>query len=184
MKSLPIFFVLLSWILPALSYADAAQERRLTISASIFPKILALDIDLAGKTDGSGEILLGIIYLEEKDRAENIANLIRKKVATLAGVKTSPVAIPLSQVLQSSNQKYAGYLLTEILDSENLNEIISHSSMNHNLLFSPFEGDIERGVASSIFVGAKIRPYFNLRALSQAKINLKPAILRVSKTYE
>ena len=177
-------FLLILGFIPAFSFADATQERRLTISASIFPKIVALDQDLSLKQNAEGTIVLGVLYLDNRDSAEKTASIIQKKVKKLAGSPVKIDVLSISKLVQNTSETYAGHLLAEPLQNENIGELISHAEKHHVLLFSPFEGDIERGISSSIFVGAKIRPYFNLPALKKTRINLKPAILKVSKIYE
>jgi hypothetical protein len=49
------------------------------------------------------------------------------------------------------------------------------------VLYSPFEGHVERGVPAGIAVEAKVQPYLNLSALQAAGIELKPFFLKVAK---
>ena len=184
MRYLLIVVVLMSGFFPTIGSADAVEERRLTISASIFPKIIALDQQLTAKMGPDGHIHLGVVYLRNEDRAKSIAQNIRNKVKKLTGITVQIESTSLSQALKNHNKRYAGLLLSEKLFDKDLIDIITLSSEKKILLFSPFDGDIEKGVSSSIFVGAKIRPYFNLSALKKAKIELRPSILKVSKTYE
>ena len=184
MRSLLILVLLMSGFIPTISYADTAEERRLTISTSIFPKIVALDQQLATKTAPDGSLYLGVVYIEDDDNAKNTALNIRNKVKKLAGINVHVENIPLSQILKAAHRRYAGLLLSEKFFGKDLIDIITFASEQNILLFSPFDGDIEKGVSSSIFVGAKIRPYFNISALKEANIQLRPSILKVSKTYE
>jgi len=167
-----------------IGYTDSVEERRLTISASIFPKIIALDQQLTIKTAPDGNIYLGVVYIEDEENARNTALNIRNKVNKLAGIDVQIEHTTLLNILKAPDRRYAGLLISEKLFDKDLIDIITFSSEQNILLFSPFDGDIERGVISSIFVGAKIRPYFNLFALKKAGIELRPSILKVSKTYE
>ena len=175
---------LLLGFIPITACADATEERRLTISVSIFPKIVALDVGLANKANPDGSLTLGIIHFNQKHKADEISSLVQRKVKNIAGKSIHIKLISEKELIESDKDNYAGLLLIEPLSDEVLKPIIDYATKKQILLFSPFDGDIERGVSAGIFVGSKIRPYFNLNSLKKSRIELKSAILGVSKTYE
>lgn len=165
-------------------FADSMQERRITISASIFPKIIAVDQDLANKLDKEGYVRLAIIYSSSKTKAQKISKIMTRKVKNIAGNKIKIELIDINNRGFEDREKLTGIFFVDEMTDDELGKLVSYSSENNVLLFSPFEGDIERGVMSSIFVGIKIRPYFNVKSMKLANVNLKPALIKVSKTYE
>ena len=77
---------------------------------------------------------------------------------------------------------YAGYSFYEI---QYLKEKFKNNfSKNHIIVFSPFEGDVERGVQCGIAVQARVRPFLNMKSLKSAGVSLKPFFLKVAKKYE
>lgn len=182
-----LIFLLLSIASVAMSvqsFGDTMQERRVTISASIFPRIIAVDEDLHKKLDGKENIVLGLLYDSDKSKAENISSLLTRKIKKIAGHR---IIIKLIDINNNNLQQYnqlGGLLLIEPMSDTDVREILDFSIQKQILCFSPFEGDIERGLMAGIFVGSKIQPYFNLKSIDKAKVQIKPALLRVSKTYE
>ena len=182
MRVITLLFVLS--ICSSQAFADANQERRVTISAAIFPRIVAVDQDLDKKLDQDGNVRLGLLYLTEKNKAEDITKLMTRKISNIAGKKIVFELIKVDEIGSSQFKELSGIFLVQPLAKTELNEILDYSIQHQILIFSPFEGDIERGVMASIFVGAKIRPYFNLTTIKKAQVSLKPALLKVSKIYE
>ena len=168
----------------SISFADSTQDRRVTISASIFPRIIAVDKDIEKKVDDSGNVRLGLLYHTNINKAKQIKNLILRKVKRIAGKKVVVQLVPIGKVSLENSQKLSGIFFVQPVSKKLLVEVTTYTQKHKILSFSPFEGDIERGVMASIFVGAKIQPYFNLKSIESANLVLKPALLRVSKIYE
>ena len=165
-------------------FADAMQERRVTISASLFPRIISVDENISDKYDASGNVRVGLIYSSEKSKAENIAKLMTRKIKKIKGHSIVFEYIDINDIDTLKDKKLTGLFFVEQITHQQLKFIHKISTSKSIIYFSPFEGDIERGAMASIFVGSKIRPYFNLKSLRDAKITLKAALIKVSKTYE
>jgi len=178
-----IALVLLS-LYSSVLLSDDTRDRRVIISASIFPRIVAVDLDLAQKLDASKNVRLGLIYVSNKLAAEKIARLMTRNIKNIAGNNIVIELINVTEFDFGNLGRLTGLFFVQRVSAEQLKKISLYSKQFNVLTFSPFEGDIERGVMASIFVGAKIRPYFNLASLSRAGVNLKSALIRVSKTYE
>ncbi|MDH5547394.1 MAG: YfiR family protein [Gammaproteobacteria bacterium] len=164
-------------------HADSDQERRLAISISIFPRIVAVDVDLEKKLV-QDNIRLLLIYRDHAENAQSAASLLMSKVSNIAGRKVIVEPISLETLESGEAQAFSGALLVEPLSRNELEKVIQLTSDKGLLLFSPYEGDVESGVIASIFVGAKIQPYFNITTIKKSGIRLKPAIMGVSKLYE
>jgi len=183
-KFFVLFLALLLSFFTVDVFADVMQERRLTISASLFPRIIAVDTDITDKLDADGNIRLVLIYSDSKSKAEKISKLMTRKVKKIAGKTIVFSLIDINKPSLLDSEKHTGVFLVQPLSETQIQKVKDHSSKNGILLFSPFEGDVERGAMASIFVGAKIRPYFNSLSMKNARVNLKPALLKVSKLYE
>ena len=183
-RSFLFFLVLFLSLFSAGIFADVMQERRLTISASLFPRIIAVDTEISKKLDAAGNIRLALIYSDSKTKAEKISRLMTRKVKKIAGKTIVFSLVDINSPSSLDSEKHAGLFLVQPLSERQIQKAINHSNNNNILLFSPFEGDIERGVMASIFVGAKIRPYFNVLSMKNAGVNLKSGLLKVSKLYE
>jgi len=180
------FLIILSALacFPQVIFADAMQERRILISASIFPRIVAVDQEITKKVDKSGAVRLGLLYGSNKNVAEKIKNIILRKVKSIAGQKVVVQLISTEKVNLEQGEKLSGIFLVQPVSNKLLTQVSTYANKHKVLSFSPFEGDIERGMMASIFIGAKIQPYFNIRRIKNAKLILKPALLKVSKIYE
>ena len=165
-------------------YADSTEDRRIMISASVFPRIIAVDENLSKKLDSSGQVHLAIIYKLNKDKADKVAQQMLRKIKNIANKKILINIYKLSDIKNNSLERLSGVFIVEHMFGEDLEYIKKYASENHIILFSPFEGDVERGVMAGIFIGSKIRPYFNTKYLNYSQVKLNPAILKVSKIYE
>jgi len=180
--SVKILFIFCVYAFFSSALADSAQERRVTISASLFPRIVAVDTQLMEKLDAEDNVRLGVVYTKNKSLAKKISKLITRKVKKISG-KTIVVDL-IQENRASSMYGVSGVLIVEPILNTTFSMLLEHARKKNIILFSPFEGDVERGFTAGIFVGAKIRPYFNLNTLSSTKVKLNPAILKVAKTYE
>ena len=183
-KTIKILSFLVWILISAQAFADAMQERRVTISASIFPRLVAVDLHLLNKLDESGNVRLGLIYQSDKGQAKKVEKLITRKINKIAGKTLVFDYIDLNDLDLVKETNLSGIFLTQTMSSSEIRKVTQYSNLHNILSFSPFEGDVERGVMASIFVGAKIRPYFNIKSLNAAEVKLKPSLLKVSKAYE
>jgi hypothetical protein len=70
------------------------------------------------------------------------------------------------------------------LNAEKLQTLTAFANERHMVVFSPFEGDVERGVQSGIAIEARVRPYLNTNALRAAQVRLKSFFMKVAKVHE
>lgn len=182
MKRLLLFILLC--VVYTHAFADAKQERRLSISVSIFPRIVAVDEGLESKLDENNNIHLAVIYYDDSSKAIDIASKMTQKISNIAGKNIVVESIKYSELLKNNAPRITGAFLVEPVNADIRNQLVRYFTRQGILLFSPFEGDVENGVMASIFIGSKIRPYFNISSIEKAGIKLKSAIIGVSKLYE
>ena len=74
------------------------------------------------------------------------------------------------------------FLATPLGASE-LDRLVAWSIRHGVILYSPFEGDVERGVLAGVSIEAKVLPYINQRTLDASGVEFKPFFMRVAKVH-
>lgn len=167
------------------SVSDDFTDRRMTAGAKIFRALLAADLEIEQKIDTNGSLNLYLIYVEHTENAERVEKILKNRDDPRVRRLDIQIRIlSFSEYVNRESGKTAGIFLTENLSKEALDNIIDFTRKNHILVFSPLEGDVERGVQCGIAIEARVRPYLNARALQDADIRLKSFIRRVAKLYE
>ncbi|MCP4659690.1 MAG: YfiR family protein [bacterium] len=167
---------------PGFSYAGQREERRIRAGLDLFPTFLAADLDIERKRDPVEELLLVLVYVDRQREAEEMARQL-EKTETIRGM---PLRVEVTNDLSPSSyarHPAAGIFLTEQLN-DGLPSVLRYAETHHVLVFSPFEGDIERGVPAGILISDRILPHVNVKALDAAGIRLKPFFLRIAQRYE
>ncbi len=77
----------------------------------------------------------------------------------------------------------AAVFLATRLSSAEIDALVRWSIANHVIVYSPFEGDVERGIPAGLAVEAKVQPFLNLTTLEAAGIELKPFFVQVAKVH-
>ncbi len=168
-----------------LLYSEVAaaemQAVRIRAGLDLFTSLLAADMNLKEKKGADGALHLMLVYTNDKDRAEHLAKQL-EKVGSIRGMPIH-VTISYDQSLgRFIKQKPAGVFLTQPVSSS-LEAILEYGRENHIIVFSPFEGDVERGVAGGIYISDRLLPYLNIKALKSSDLHIKSFFLRVSKCY-
>lgn len=167
------------------SVSDDFTERRITTGAKIFRALLAADVDIDRKTGTRGELRLCLLYIDDTGNAElAAATLANRDDPRIRKMKVSIHRLSFPECIADDQGRFAGIFLTQKLSAEQLRTLMTFASARHLVVFSPFEGDVERGVQSGIAVEARVRPYVNTKALRAARVRLKSFFLKVAKAYE
>lgn len=167
------------------SVSDEFTDRRLTAGAKIFRALLAADMDIASKTRADGNLGLCLLYVDNAANAQKVAaTLTSRNDSRIRNLSVTSEILPLNGCLDNRKGQFAGIFLTQQLSDENLAPLIRYANAQNVVVFSPLEGDVERGVQSGIAVEARVRPFLNTQALKNAEVRLKSFFIRVSKRYE
>lgn len=167
------------------SVSDDFTERRITAGAKIFRALLAADMDIGRKTGTDGKLRLCLLYIDDPGNAEiAAASLASRDDPRIRKMKVSIDKLSFGECIANDKGRFAGVFLTQRLDTEQLRILTAFANARHLVVFSPFEGDVERGVQSGIAVEARVRPYLNTQALRAARVRLKSFIMKVAKAYE
>lgn len=167
------------------SVSDDFTERRITAGARIFRALLAADVDIIQKTSGNGELRLGLLYIDHTDNAEMAAAALgHRGDSRIRKMKIRIEIVSFDKCIANDKGPLAGVFVTQRLNAENLRTLTAFASERRMVVFSPFEGDVERGVQSGIAIEARVRPYLNTKALRTAQVRLKSFFMKVAKAYE
>jgi len=176
-------FLLMSFVLVSNSFADEAEKRRIDISVSIFPRIVAVDNHFREKLDKNSKAQLLFVYDEDKGLAQEVANRVGSQGSNIGGMVVETHVIRVDEISQLTEAPVAIFIVEKMSDVK-LAKIIAYADAVHRLVFSPFSGDVERGVMVGISVTNRVKPYFNLPALRQSKVVINALLMKMSKRYE
>lgn len=160
------------------------DEYRFRVALKLFPRIAATDQKLKEKLGDNGKIYLLIIYINKQEQARQLIEILSDDIPRIGKIDIEYRYSNRLYKYYGPDQLPTAIFLAEPLSTADLNKLMEYSQKYHRLVFSPFEGDVERGVTAGIYISNKITPYFNKKAMSMADINLHQSLLRVSTHYE
>ena len=161
--------------------ADTYDERRVRHGARLFRALLAADVDLPGKLGADGKLHL-LVYGADAGLAAEIGELIAPKDA--APIQQLPVRVERIDALpEGANDAPVGLFLIEVPPNEEFERLVQWGIANQVIVYSPFEGDVERGAMAGLSIEAKVLPYVNLNTLEASGVKLKPFFLKIAKQY-
>jgi hypothetical protein len=161
--------------------ADSYDERRVRAGARLFRSMLAADtgIEQRRAPDGTLHVLL---YAADPKLAGEIGALIAPKAK--GAVRGMALTLQnAAQLPQDGAEVPAGLFLASIPSDAELDRLVRWSIANKVIVYSPFEGHVERGVAGGISIEAKVQPYVNLGTLKASGVELKPLFMKVAKVH-
>lgn len=178
-----IAMFMLFGMLFGVALADESDSRRVDISLSIFPRIVAVDNHFREKLNKDKKAYLLFVYDKDEDYAQQLAERMRKANANIGGMKVIIKTASIMDELSEDNPPTALFVVERLGDGE-LRKIMAFAKKTHRLLFSPFSGDVERGVTVGISVTNRVKPYFNLTSLRQSKVVINALLMKMSKRHE
>lgn len=181
--------VLLCVLLTSISWAgilmaSEASDRRIKISLSIFPRVIAVDNHFREKLTKDKKVYLAFVYDKDRGKSEDLRDTFLQKNTSVAGMELEAESINIKQLLISGMVSPTALFVTERLNDESLNDLIAYATSKHIILFSPFAGDVERGATAGIAVTSRVRPFFNIHTLQQSVIEINALLMKLSKRYE
>jgi hypothetical protein len=165
----------------AVARAGDREESRAWAGLDLFPSVLAADAEIAEKRGPGGELPLVILYQTDRELAEEMA----RRLARTGTIRGLPIRVEIARYpapVNGANPPPAGAFLAEPRIGD-LDAVIQFGRENRRLVFSPFAGDVERGVPAGIAVSDRILPLVNAEALESFGLRLKPFFLRITEVY-
>ncbi len=165
-------------------HADVYDDRRTRAGVRVFRSLLSAEIGIENKAGEDGRLHLLIVGGEAAQVDELAALLAPSKAGKPATLRGLPLDVQrVEHIVEGEGEVPAGVFLAEAPDEEELEALIAWSIDHQVMLYSPFEGHVERGVMAGIAIEAKVRPYLNTRTIAEAGLELKPLFLKVSKVH-
>lgn len=161
-------------------YALHHLSPRLQIGINLLPAVMAANTSLKAIRDRSLGLTVWIVYENDRSLAQGAANRL-SQVKTVRGLPLSTRLVSGEELLKSRPQNGSAVLLVE--ESNLLKELITFCTDQQVLLFSPFKGDVKKGVMSGFEVTNKVLPAINVPAIKKANIHLKAFFLRIAKKH-
>ncbi len=162
--------------------ADEQDARRVAVGIKLFPAVLAADQDIGDKRPADGILRLLLVHRDESALAERIGDMLRDR----GHIRDMPIAVEVLTVDDLAT--YPGAQAAGLFVAQRLgDELISVRAfgLRHRLLsFSPFEGDVERGITAGMVVSDRVLPYLNIGAVEAAGLRIKPFFLKIAERYE
>lgn len=166
--------------------ADDLADVRAQAGARLFRAFLSADVDIDHKKVEKEQILVVFLYTDDRQRAADLAGSFAGNPKDAVTIHGTPVLVELSS--DTSLASYgaripAGIFLAQPPSQNTLKSIIKYGIDHHVIVYSPFEGHVERGVLGGLAVEAQVRPYVNLSTLGASNITLKPLFFKVTKVF-
>ena len=170
--------------------ADSFAERRALVGLKLFRTLITADLKLAEKANQDNALPVLLIYANNKTQADEYRERLE---SIFEPVKKYSFKIEVANVFEFEkvrndkkvgDDKYAAVFIAQQLNNDELIPVIEYGIKNSVVVFSPFEGDVEKGVLAGISVQATVRPMLNMDTLNQSKLLIKPFYLKVAKQYE
>lgn len=162
---------------------DELADTRAELAARMFRAFLSADVDLEKKTVDN-RLLVVFLYSDDKRRAADLASkFLGQSGSAVHGI---PLNVEYSTDVSLASYRSripAGIFLAQAVPQSVLNGVVRYGIEHHVIVYSPFEGDVERGALGGISVEAQVRPYVNLSTLSASNITFKELFFKVTKVF-
>jgi len=186
MKRLVTLALALAVALGAPLVADDLADVRAQAGARLFRAFLSADVDVDRKKVEKDQILVVFLYTDDRQHAADLAASFAGNPKDAVTIHGAPVLVELSSdtsLASYGGRVPAGIFLSQAPPLNTLKSIIRYGIDHHVIVYSPFEGHVERGVLGGLAVEAQVRPYVNLTTLDASNITLKPLFFKVTKVF-
>jgi len=177
---------LLLLLLGAPVAGESDEDRRAQAGIRLFRSLLAADLGLDDKRDEDGKLLLVIFHAGNQAHAQELARALAGSGADPEPLHGLPVKIELTNDATFAiygKHPPAGIFVSQAPGAQALRTIVRYGIDHHVVVYSPFEGDVEKGVLGGLAVEAQVRPYVNKDTLAASHIELKAFFMKVTKVY-
>ena len=174
-----IILLIVSLISTESLYSQDKEETLVGIALEIFPRLVAVDLDIADKLSPSGKVKLLVYYDSQESRAANARTSLAEKFSEIAGFATD-----ILLVNEFPKEPPTAILVVEKLSENKIAEITDYSVTHHILVFSPFEEDVKQGITAGMSIHARVVPSFNGETLIKSGIRIHEIVLRSAIIYD
>lgn len=178
-----VVVLFLSVPLQALMLADSFTDRRIHVGTKLFKTLVSADLEINSKLSREQQINIAIIYSNNRLDAQAIASGLSENFSNIQGAHTHYEKLTLLELVDYKDN-ISAIFIAEPLDDASISQLVAYGVDQHIVIFSPFEGDVERGVLGGLSVQATVRPLINKDTLEKSQLKIKPFYLKVAKLYE
>jgi len=168
--------------LPGKLKANELSDRRAWIGLDLFPSVLAADDNISGKKCGDGRLRLILVHTGRENLAEEMAVRL-KRIKEIRGIPIQVSVVEIHELEKAGDCLTAGIFLVEPA-GDGLKAVIRFGRERHAVVFSPFPGDVEKGVTTGMVISDRVLPYVNIGSLRLSEVHLKPFFLGIAEQYD
>ena len=164
--------------------ADSDGERRIRTAARLVRALLSADLGVADKRTDDG--WLEVLVLMKPGQPElELGTLISPASAANGPTKVRGLPLRVRTVTQvpgaDSTRPIMVFLASPLGDRE-FQQLLAWCIGEQVILYSPFDGDVERGATAGLSVQAKVQPFLNRTTLESSRIELQAFFVQHSRT--
>ncbi|MCC2604474.1 hypothetical protein [Planctobacterium marinum] len=182
------------WLLLSVAVCFSApvwsnEDFRVLNGLKMFKSILQADQDINDKHNPDNGLDIVFLYTGELQQAEKLArSFLRMGRGDKKGrIKDMPVFVHLVRDMahiEEMNIAVAGIFILNKLNTEEIKGI-AQFGLSHNIVtYSPFQGDVEKGIFSGLTIDTSPKPFINAQVMNNSGIRIKSFFLRVATLYE
>jgi hypothetical protein len=162
--------------------AESYDDRRVRSAARLLRALLAADEGLERKQDANSRIHVLLLGERGTDLVP-VQNLIALGGdGEQARVRGMELAVRRGfNVPPAGQPRPVAVFLAEPLPADRFRDLLAWCIAEGVILYSPFEGDVERGATAGLSVQAKVQPFVNLATLKSSGIRLRRFYLEHSR---
>lgn len=154
----------------------------LKAQASIFPKIMLLDSDIATKT-ADNKLVLSIIHTSnEKSNAQKLKEMMDLEYVSNLGNLNFEVRLTHIDTF-NKKQDVAAYYIFDASTAQK-KKVVSHAKASQRICFGYNYKDFDKNILISLFVKEKTYIYLNKSALHEYQLKFTPIFYRIAKIIE
>lgn len=171
------------------AYAAQVDERRVRSGLKQFKSVLAADKDLSRKQTIDGSLQILLVYTNDQQKAQILADEFSNKgkgskAGTIRKMSVKTKVVEITELADYLSRRVAGVYLTQPLSAAKLEALVKFGVDKRLVVYSPFEGDVYRGVFVGMSIGTRVYPLINLDTMKASRLRIKSFFLRIAKKYE
>jgi hypothetical protein len=180
--------LLLAWAAAPVGAASTQQERRNRFGHRLFRALLVADQGVAARALPDGRLPIAVYYADDPEQAaEQLEGIARRdESGEPEPIQDLPLALELTDDAGFGawgEHAPAGIFITQDPGEDTLARIVRYGIEHGVVVYSPFEGHVERGVLGGLSVEATVKPYVNRETLAASRIELKEFFVRISRLH-
>lgn len=160
--------------------ASAYDDDILNIFSKIAPRFIIMS---SQKSKIESNIEICVLY-DKIDERVALSFIDKINTNYPSGIKNYPIKFINSSYSNIGECKTAHLAFILNSDINNIKEAVLYLNRQNILSMSYNQELLDYGVQISLFIGRKVLPYINMKAITENKIELDNILLRVSKIYK